>query len=119
MSEPTRDDELRAVILAEMFIGLGGEAPKERIAYYLRLLGNIPPPLLRTACDSVVMGRDEGYPPSPGAIARRAAKLHGEARARARDLRARARWDSEVQAVLAERAQGDRCTGNAESGDAP
>ena len=101
MSDTTK---LQATVLTEMFLGLGAEATEERLAYYLRLLASVPPDVLAPACDAAVMARDEGYPPSPGAILREARRIRGGRLVRARQIRDQARRDSERRLVLAERA---------------
>ncbi len=94
------NDELRAAVLAEMFLGLGSDATDNRIGYYLRLLANVPPSLLRVACDCAVLQSDSGYPPSPGAIIRQAERINRERRVEERERSRREIAEAERAAVL-------------------
>ena len=104
MSE-IRPDEVRATVLVEMFLGLGKEATRERVAYYLRHAGQVDPAVLRDACDAAVLARSDDWVPGPGEIMREVRKLVGARRVEARELeRARERVAARRQ-VIAERAE--------------
>lgn len=94
---PETRSMLQATAIVEMLTGLGAEASEERVAYYLRLLGQFPPFLLREACDAAVLEDTTGFPPSPGAIAQHARRITGRRRSEER-----ARVESERR--IAERA---------------
>lgn len=70
------DEQIRITVLTEMFLGLGHEPTPERIAYYDRLLRNVPTKWLRVACDHAVCASPNGFPPGPGEIIKHAEKLH-------------------------------------------
>jgi hypothetical protein len=61
-----------------MFLGLGHEPTPERIAYYARLLVNVPTRYIRVACDHAVVKSKSGFPPSPGEIIDQAERIHRE-----------------------------------------
>lgn len=62
---PETRSMLQATAIVEMLTGLGAEASEERVAYYLRLLGQFPPFLLREACDAAVLEDTTGFPQAP------------------------------------------------------
>lgn len=70
------DEQIRITALTEMFLGLGHEPTPERIAYYARLLKNVPTKYIRVACDHAVVKSKSGYPPSPGEIIDQAERIH-------------------------------------------
>lgn len=98
---------LQITALTEMFAGLGSEATPDRIAYYLRLVGDMPPFLLRAACDAAVIETDTGFPPGPGSIIRHAKRLKAqrriEERERAKELQ-RETERAEIARQVADRA---------------
>lgn len=72
------DEQIRITALTEMFLGLGHEPTPERIAYYARLLANVPTKYVRVACDHAVVRSKSGFPPSPGEVIDQAERIHRE-----------------------------------------
>lgn len=70
------DEQIHITALTEMFLGLGHEPTPERIAYYARLLKNVPAKYIRVACDHAVAASTSGFPPSPGEIIKQAERIH-------------------------------------------
>lgn len=99
---PETRSMLQATAIVEMLTGLGAEASEERVAYYLRLLGQFPPFLLREACDAAVLEDTTGFPPSPGAIAQHARRITGRRRSAER-ARAESERRTAERAALLER----------------
>lgn len=89
------DEQIRITVLTEMFLGLGQEPTPERIAYYVRLLKNVPTPYLRVACDSAVCASKSGFVPGPGEIIEHAERIHRDKIRSEREAR-----DAEIQAEL-------------------
>ena len=98
--------ELRATVLAEMFLGLGKEATEERVGYYLRLIGKTDPGLLRDACDAAVLARPDDWVPGPGEVMRHVRRLVGERREEARARELLEYRENTRRQVVAERAGG-------------
>jgi hypothetical protein len=96
------DEQIRITALTEMFLGLGHEPTPERIAYYTRLLVNVPIKYIRVACDQAVVASSTGYPPSPGEIIRQAERIHREIVTRERRERADAELAAEVAKLTTE-----------------
>lgn len=82
------DEQIQITALTEMFLGLGHEPTPERIAYYARLLKNVPAKYIRVACDHAVCKSKSGFPPSPGEIIEQAERIHREIVTEARKKRA-------------------------------
>lgn len=104
MSETAQIDgetarKLQITAIVEMFSGLGAEATDERVAYYLRLLGRIPPFLMRAACDRAVLESPNGFPPGPGEIMRAAEAIHSERAKRERKQAADRQWSAHLQSL--------------------
>lgn len=98
------DDErrLRAeqiTVLAEMFVGLGHEAPDERVEYYLRLLHRVPPRILRMACDKAVLDERGGFVPGPGQIMQAAEEIESKRRKHEFKQRAAQQWADHLKLV--------------------
>ncbi len=89
------DEQIRITSLTEMFLGLGHEPTPERIAYYARLLVNVPTRYIRVACDHAVVKSKSGFAPSPGEIIDQAERIHRELREKAAREHAR-QWSASV-----------------------
>lgn len=92
------DEQIHITALTEMFLGLGHEPTPERIAYYARLLKNVPAKYIRVACDHAVVKSKSGFAPSPGEIIEQAERIHRELVMKREIAAARAAYDAAVQA---------------------
>ena len=101
---PRHAGELRATVLAEMFLGLGKEATPERVSYYIKHAGNVDPGVLRSACDAAVLSRSDDWVPGPGEIMRQVRRIVGKRREEAKDLERCAIREATRRQVLEERA---------------
>lgn len=97
--------KLQITAIVEMFAGLGAEATDERVAYYLRLLGRIPPFLMRAACDRAVLDSPNGFPPGPGEIMRAAEAIHAERAKQQRKQLAQRQWTDYERSIGSGRTQ--------------